>query len=409
MSLESAAFISQLDPLNPVGATDPKSRGDDHLRLVKSVLKNQFPNATAAINPTPEEFNYLVGVTAPIQEQISGVGQRKNLIWNGAMDVWQDGRDQGGITALSRSMADGFRFDASNHGSWTVARTSGSLFPAAGRNLNFSLRCVVGASDTVVGTTDFAMLSFMIEGFDWQELYQRPAHLSFWARSTTPGTYHVALRNAGFDRALILPFALSGVNVPKLIQIPITAVPSGGTWNFQSGVGLQVSFVLASGTGFHAATGTWQAGNFLASAGQVNLAAIVNNDFIISDIRLHGGAVRNDVVLRSFAETLREAQRRFVKTFPYDVQPASNVGSNVGCLFTRGPSRTVVYQYNTMRAIPFITTYNPTNAGNSWQHTVDAGDQRTPSSTVSDSSVAVAITGAPDATYAIHLIADARL
>ncbi|EOE0154418.1 hypothetical protein ACJ8S7_005071 [Klebsiella pneumoniae] len=42
MPLENATNISQLDDRYPL-PSDPGSRGDDHLRLVKGVLKKQFP------------------------------------------------------------------------------------------------------------------------------------------------------------------------------------------------------------------------------------------------------------------------------------------------------------------------------------------------------------------------------
>jgi hypothetical protein len=48
MGLETGTFVDDLVTSNPVGATDLKSQGDDHLRLIKSVLKNTFPNATRA-------------------------------------------------------------------------------------------------------------------------------------------------------------------------------------------------------------------------------------------------------------------------------------------------------------------------------------------------------------------------
>lgn len=47
MSLESASFISDLDITNPA-PTDQKKQGDDHLRLIKTVLKACFPNASKA-------------------------------------------------------------------------------------------------------------------------------------------------------------------------------------------------------------------------------------------------------------------------------------------------------------------------------------------------------------------------
>lgn len=47
MPVESATYISDLVPANPTSG-DPASQGDDHLRLIKSVLKTTFPNLTGA-------------------------------------------------------------------------------------------------------------------------------------------------------------------------------------------------------------------------------------------------------------------------------------------------------------------------------------------------------------------------
>jgi microcystin-dependent protein len=45
MGLESSTYINGLTQAWPI-AGDPKSQGDDHIRLVKTVLQNTFPNAT---------------------------------------------------------------------------------------------------------------------------------------------------------------------------------------------------------------------------------------------------------------------------------------------------------------------------------------------------------------------------
>ena len=47
MTVESAVFISQLNTALP-SSSDPKSEGDDHVRLLKSALKATFPNFGAA-------------------------------------------------------------------------------------------------------------------------------------------------------------------------------------------------------------------------------------------------------------------------------------------------------------------------------------------------------------------------
>lgn len=62
MALETGTYISDLNPLNPTAA-DPKSDGDDHLRLVKSAIKNTLPNLTGPMTATQTELNYMVGAT----------------------------------------------------------------------------------------------------------------------------------------------------------------------------------------------------------------------------------------------------------------------------------------------------------------------------------------------------------
>lgn len=70
MGLETATYINGLVTTNPLG-TDPKSAGDDHLRLLKTTIKNTFPNITGAVTPTQTELNYVAGVTSAIQTQLN--------------------------------------------------------------------------------------------------------------------------------------------------------------------------------------------------------------------------------------------------------------------------------------------------------------------------------------------------
>ena len=56
MALESGDFISDLDETWPLGS-DNVSQGDDHVRLIKHILKTQFPNLDSAVTATPEEMN----------------------------------------------------------------------------------------------------------------------------------------------------------------------------------------------------------------------------------------------------------------------------------------------------------------------------------------------------------------
>lgn len=56
MAIEAAAFISDLNSSNPPGS-DPVGQADDHIRLLKSVLKATFPNITGAVTSTQTQLN----------------------------------------------------------------------------------------------------------------------------------------------------------------------------------------------------------------------------------------------------------------------------------------------------------------------------------------------------------------
>ena len=78
MPLESTTTIAGLDDSYPLGG-DPTNKGDDHLRLVKSVLKLILPGAAGngfaiPIVATEVELNYLTGLTSNAQAQFDAIG-----------------------------------------------------------------------------------------------------------------------------------------------------------------------------------------------------------------------------------------------------------------------------------------------------------------------------------------------
>lgn len=57
MAIETATYISDLNVSNPPGS-DPVGQADDHLRLLKAVLKATFPNITGPVSSTQAQLNY---------------------------------------------------------------------------------------------------------------------------------------------------------------------------------------------------------------------------------------------------------------------------------------------------------------------------------------------------------------
>lgn len=84
MPLETATYIDDLNSSNPPG-TDLLKQGDDHIRLIKAVLKSTFPNLDGAVNATPAELNLLVGALS------LGVPTGSVIMWYGAAVDCPDG------------------------------------------------------------------------------------------------------------------------------------------------------------------------------------------------------------------------------------------------------------------------------------------------------------------------------
>ena len=63
MGLETSTYVNGLNANNPA-ATDGLAQADDHLRLIKSTIKNTLPNLTGAVTATQDELNVLDGSTA---------------------------------------------------------------------------------------------------------------------------------------------------------------------------------------------------------------------------------------------------------------------------------------------------------------------------------------------------------
>jgi microcystin-dependent protein len=86
MALETADFINELDANNPA-FNDPVGRGDDHLRLVKHVLKTSFPAFTGDVTLSDAEINALpqdiIDAVADTVAELS-----PHLVPTGAITLW---------------------------------------------------------------------------------------------------------------------------------------------------------------------------------------------------------------------------------------------------------------------------------------------------------------------------------
>lgn len=70
MTVESAVYLNTLDATLPTGA-DTVFEGDDHIRLLKTVLQATFPYLTAPVLVTQTEINFLSGLASNLVAQLA--------------------------------------------------------------------------------------------------------------------------------------------------------------------------------------------------------------------------------------------------------------------------------------------------------------------------------------------------
>ncbi|MBX9654481.1 phage tail protein [bacterium] len=128
MAVENATTINQLD-VNLPSSTDPESEGDDHIRLIKRVFRNTFPNITAPVTATSAELN----ISVPIG---------MIMLWSGAANTIPVGWHLCDGTVVNRSdtgtiacpdLRDRFVIGA---GIVPVNTTGGSISPSATTSAN---------------------------------------------------------------------------------------------------------------------------------------------------------------------------------------------------------------------------------------------------------------------------------
>jgi hypothetical protein len=168
--------------------------------------------------------------------------------------------------------------------------TSAPSVAQAGRLVTGSLLLDCGTADATIGVADYLVLEQEISGRDILALAQRDGTLSFWHAHSQTGTHCVALRNGAKDRSLVLEYTQLVADAWELAELAVPASPSAGTWDYDDGIGLTLSFVLAAGTNYDVAAGAWQAGNFLRGlAAPNNVVDSTANNFRLALVQLEAG------------------------------------------------------------------------------------------------------------------------
>lgn len=359
---------------------------------------------TAVVNTIgvdPITFSqFTVSIPVPVSQGGTGVTYPlagtsgnfcKNLIFGGNFDTnpWQRGTSFPAITTGSYC-ADRWMISGTYAAVVTIQRTLSA--PSVAQATFFAQRClemVVTTNQAIINAGDSLVIMQRIEGYNFLPLAQRSMTLSFWVYSNKAGTYCVAFNNSGLDQSYVAEYTITAPNVWQKVTVNIPASPSAGTWNYTTGVGLQIVYTIAAGTTFQTTSGTWQAGQYYATANQVNGLDTIGNNFRIDLVQLEAGDTATPFETRTIGQELRLCQRYCYKSFPVATTPASSAGTS-GCIgYRAGVTGVVTSGVNTtlpisMRATPSYLFYNPSAAGSNWYNSNTAANSGAP--TVSQAS-----------------------
>lgn len=247
-----------------------------------------------------------------IEGQVSTPFSFRNKIINGKMDISQRGTNFPAPGTTTYSL-DRWQTITSGAGVYTVSQQSDA--PPSNEFQN-SLRVTVTTADTSITSGDSYEVKQQVEGYNVRDLIGRTFTLSFWVRSSKTGIHCCGFRNQSgtVDRSYVTEYTVNTANTWEYKTITVSGgLTTAGTWNWTNGSGLQVDFVLATSSALQTTPNTWQTGNFLSTANQVNCLDTVGNIFAITGVQLEAGSVATPFEHRSFGTELALCQRYYQK------------------------------------------------------------------------------------------------
>lgn len=283
------------------------------MAALQNFIDNSAPTIKAAwLNAVDALLNTLFGgaTTAAQARDALGVAAQptfRNRVFNGRFQAAQFSNN---ITAASGYICDMWIAATGSTGTFTGARllaVGHPDFPQFGRMLS-------GAANTVTAASHWG-LEHRMEGvtigdLNWGTSDAATMTLSFWARTSVPGTYSVSVRNPTAAMSYVTTYT-STDNAWHYYTVTIPG-PTTGTWPITNNLGLTLLWVASSGTNFQtSSTDTWISGNFIASATQTQMMTTNGATLDITGVQFERGVVATAFEHISFQTELNRCQRYY--------------------------------------------------------------------------------------------------
>lgn len=286
--------------------------------------------------------------------QLSG---RRNKIHNGAMRINQRGEY---AVAPGPAGMDRWFYGGTHDG---VIAFSNLSVTADLLSLGFTnaMRATITTADTSLAAGQFAMISQRIEGYNVASLSGQTFTFSCMVRASVAGIYCLSFRSAGGDRSWVTAMGLNANTWTKVVTtIPAGLPTSGGTWNFTSGIGLEIGWCLGSGTTLHTATvNAWTNTAAICTSANINMLGATGRTFDMTGVQLERGDKATPFEHLDISDDLFLCQR-YLQSYP----GVFNLGTQVSGADAVNMNR---HAFNVpMRVTPTITQSGMGGTGGYW-------------------------------------------
>lgn len=310
----------------------------------------------------------------------------KNKLINGSFEYWQRNTTFAAIADATYT-ADRWIYSKTGTMVHTISRSTNVPSDAFGV---YSLLATPTTAQASLLSTSLCTITQRMEGNVLRTIKGKKMVLKFRVKAFKTGVYCLALRNNANDRSLIKEYTVNASNTWETKTIRFTH-DAAGTWLYDTGIGMRVTFTIASGSNFITTKDVWQNGNFLATSSQVNGVDSISNTFQIADVCLvedNDGATRDpefQLAGRDLFEELQLCQRYYEKSYEIGTNPGTvtNTGFTSG---TAAVTSTAMVELSTAfksmkRAVPTMSWYSNSSGAINAIRGSDASDKTVSSST----------------------------
>ena len=289
----------------------------------------------------------------------------RNYIINGDMGVWQRATSATAISDGSYPACDRWHFPFySTSGAMTSERETLSVADQATTGMYYCnlLKCTT--ADTSVAADSIVQMRQTIEAqncqpFNYGTSDAKTLTLSFYAKANASKTYGVSL----WKRDSTAYFWFQDIAVTTSWQrFEIVISPTAGSTSLitssgaaianDNGEGLEVNFVLASGSNYQGTADTWTSNAHYNTSNLDNFLSSTDNTFRVTGVQLEIGSGSTDFEHLPFDVQLQRCERYYENGFDTGYYPAADVNyGNMANTF-----QAICYATDNLRCmIPFKT------------------------------------------------------